>query len=638
MALFQNQILTNVGHDALSIALGGGRLTFYKMQAGQGRMIDDTDDTELENADTLIDEVLDFPIINYRIDGKGQITLIGVLASDMVLQGFNLTEIGVFATIEDPGPFGGTPALARYATDILVRTTNPKQAPGDPIDPPGPGDIVLYSLCNAGGTGDYIPGIPDAGSTDVVNVIEVTIVIDRADNVIINLLPDPNGGITMNNIGAPTVGAGVYARMIPDPSNNFWFKRLVMGPNIEIVEDAETVTIGFKTLTVDLDTYVANGNPNVFPDFSTIQNAHNYLLDYNIPSNIVARINVAAGRYVQTVPTTITHPNASQIQILGAPIDSSITITNAGTLTGGVGNWTWSFTVSDTTGLAIGDGITITGGPTNGIVGHCLITNIVGTTVSVLLRTTFPLPGGSVLGALITTYPSKIAPINSNGFELKAGIGLLANFSICPDSTSTNASIDMINLDQAPAYALLNNIGAAGNCRFGVRASGSGIQITTCNVAVGNCNGGLLIQRGAFGQVSFSLLTGHVTQGLNANSGSVIELQLNNPPFPSSWPSLLGNFMAYSTVGVGIYQAAIVSFFNALQLHANGVAIDAAQNGITNYNTPNSVINFQTANTLDIRATTGSMLSVGVGNSTGGAKFSPANGVFGPDGALIQYN
>src|SRR5271166_1740239 len=180
MALFENQILTDVGHDALSVALGGGTLTFYKLQAGSGRMADDNDDNELRIKTELIAPETDIPITNYRIDGRGQITLIGVLASDVLDAGFQLTEIGVFACIEPASPFGGTPAIA-VDQNLIVRTGDYSEGHGTPIDPPpivGPFDVVMYSICNAGPLGDYIPGIPDAGSTEVVNTIEVTIVID----------------------------------------------------------------------------------------------------------------------------------------------------------------------------------------------------------------------------------------------------------------------------------------------------------------------------------------------------------------------------------------------------------------------------------------------------------------------------
>src|SRR5271157_3021206 len=186
MALFENQELTNVGWDALSTALGGGRLTFYKLEGGDGTVAD----ADLAAMTQLAGSVTDIPITNYRIDGEGQITLIGVLASDLLdhppgdidgiappgSNGFRFRELGVWAVIEDAGPFGGTPALA-------VKVISTPESRGPPIPPPitGPGTTpVLYSITNAGALADYIPGSGDAGATDVVNTIEVTVVIDRA--------------------------------------------------------------------------------------------------------------------------------------------------------------------------------------------------------------------------------------------------------------------------------------------------------------------------------------------------------------------------------------------------------------------------------------------------------------------------
>jgi hypothetical protein len=340
MALFQNQQLTEVGHDALSVALGGGTLTFYKLQAGRGRMVDDNDDSELMGRTQLYDAVEDFPIVNYWIDGKGQITLVGLLSSDTIDAdqdgtgaGFNLTELGVFAVITDPPPppVGGTPSMhqsnARRPHNILVSPGT--RGPND-IAPPVPGTVVLYSLCNAGNQGDYIPGMGDAGSSDVVNTFEVTVVIDRAANV--NIILSPMETYECRNIGEGTVGAGVYSRTNPQSPTLFEFKRLVMGPSIEIEEDADTVTIGVKTLVVDLDLFVDIGAPDIFPNFSTIQRAHDYLLDYRIPSNVIARINVGPGRWLGSTTSNISHPDSEQITIQGtvAPNKTVTSTTQAG--------------------------------------------------------------------------------------------------------------------------------------------------------------------------------------------------------------------------------------------------------------------------------------------------------------------
>ena len=92
---------------------------------------------------------------------------------------------------------------------------------------------------------------------------------------------------------------------------------------IEITDDGlappETIVIAQKKLKVDLDLFVSLGAPDIFPNFSTIQNAHNYLLDFYIPSNTYARINVSGETFISTVPIVINHPQGKQIYILGAP-------------------------------------------------------------------------------------------------------------------------------------------------------------------------------------------------------------------------------------------------------------------------------------------------------------------------------
>jgi hypothetical protein len=44
-------------------------------------------------------------------------------------------------------------------------------------------------------------------------------------------------------------------------------KRLVAGAQTLITENTNTITIGQKQLTSDLDLYAANGNPDISPNF-----------------------------------------------------------------------------------------------------------------------------------------------------------------------------------------------------------------------------------------------------------------------------------------------------------------------------------------------------------------------------------
>ena len=169
MSNFTNQQLTDVGWNALSTALGGGRLTFFKMQAGDGTIGSDADIPALT---ALSSPITDIGITNYQIEGEGQITLIGNIASSQIDTGFFLREIGVFATIEDPllGR-GGHPVGSGGVTAVRIEPILPKAGTrANPIVPtPSFGTAVMYSYCNAYDEADYIPGKTE--TTDVINTI-----------------------------------------------------------------------------------------------------------------------------------------------------------------------------------------------------------------------------------------------------------------------------------------------------------------------------------------------------------------------------------------------------------------------------------------------------------------------------------
>src|SRR4029077_8771544 len=329
MSAFLNQRLTNVGWDALSIALGGGRLTFYKMQAGQGTI---ANDAAIMGMTQLVTPIVDIPINSYVIEGDGQITLFGNINSSELTTGFTFRELGVFATIEQPiGGKGGTPS----GPNIQVIPQTPSTQANPVVPPPAEGTALMYSYCNSYAASDYIPGKNEA--TDVTNTVQVTIKIDEAQNVVINVLAGQQFSVV--NIGPPSVGAGPWSYT---QANVGYFKRLVPGPMTDIHEVTNTITIGQKQLTADLDLYVANGNPDISPNFSSIQKALNYLGQYVIPTAIRARINVSPGTYTSTTTIIVDHPNSQSITIQGPEltqyVGTSLSITGTA--------YTWNMTIN----------------------------------------------------------------------------------------------------------------------------------------------------------------------------------------------------------------------------------------------------------------------------------------------------
>lgn len=343
MSAFLNQRLTNAGWDALSVALGGGRLTFYKMQAGSGTI---ANDAAIMGMTSLVTPIIDIPITSYIIEGDGQITLFGNINSSELDAGFTFKELGVFATIEPPTGRGGTPSGPNIQA-VAQAPSAPSVTSNPVVPPPAEGTALMYSYCNSYAASDYIPG--QGESTDVTNTVQVTIKIDEAENVVINILAGEQFAVV--NIGPPSVGAGPWSYT---QANVAYLKRLVAGPMTDIHEDTNTITIGQKQLLTDLDLYVANGNPDISPHFSTIQKALNYLGQYVIPTNIRARIHVSPGTYTSTAAIVIDHPNSQSITIQG-PQNTTRTGTSL-SITGSASNWNMAVNgISDTSQFVVND-------------------------------------------------------------------------------------------------------------------------------------------------------------------------------------------------------------------------------------------------------------------------------------------
>ena len=271
MAGFDNSVLTDVGRDALVEAEAGKHIEYVTFEAGDGEVFGG--DAEMIAMTSLKHFVMDFPITNFSNDGDGQLTLIGVISSANVTTGFHLREIGVKCTI-DGGP------------------------------------EILYAVSNSGTDADYIPGATEG---TVIQTIQFIIKIDRASNV--TVIIQPGLDVTCQNIGPGTAGAGWFRDKI---SQICWFKR-VKSPKgtIDIKETSDLITIDTQTIDENLDMWVAIGNPDIFPNFSTIQKALNYLSPKFIRPGILVTITVMSGKWPAQPMTKVDHPNSPQIRIMG---------------------------------------------------------------------------------------------------------------------------------------------------------------------------------------------------------------------------------------------------------------------------------------------------------------------------------
>jgi hypothetical protein len=156
------------------------------------------------------------------------------------------------------------------------------------------------------------------------------LVIDRIPTASLTVQIGPSENVLGENIGADTVGPGVYQ----DAAGNVLkFKRLVQGANMEIhdSEDGNSIYIGTSVLKQNVDLYVpltypGINDPNIL--FPTIQAAHDSLLKFTIPPDKHATIHLAAGQFTGpgNAPCYLTHPNSSQITLIGQPrVDKTVT-------------------------------------------------------------------------------------------------------------------------------------------------------------------------------------------------------------------------------------------------------------------------------------------------------------------------
>jgi hypothetical protein len=304
------QELTNAGRDMLGRANAGESLTISRMVIGAGRAAAPAD---LWPLTSLLDHRLNVPFTQKRDQGNGVLLCEGGFNSSSVAAAFELCEVGVMAHI-------GAEA------DRLYSVANVMATGADNVDP----------------------------AVESIHAFKIKVVIDRAPNVTVVI--GTSDDIMAENIGADTVGPGWFREKI---ANTLRFKRAVAGTGIELIEnpaDPFAITISQKTLIADLDLYVPLNNPGGTPTtrFATIQQAHDYLLDYYIPPNRFANINVGLMDLVSAT-ISINHPQSSQIRILGSrgPI---ININDpGGTWTGINGAYLYNIQVNSVAGLAIND-------------------------------------------------------------------------------------------------------------------------------------------------------------------------------------------------------------------------------------------------------------------------------------------
>lgn len=142
MAQFPLLKLTRTGQEMTGMSQGGGKLTFVRIELGDGEL---KEGDSIETLTALKHGVMQLPLQGYQSEGNGKARLRFIVDNSALTAGFINREIGVFAKIEN-------------------------------------GAEQLYAYTNAGNYADWIPSKETPIDGDIV---DLHIVIGNAPNVVI---------------------------------------------------------------------------------------------------------------------------------------------------------------------------------------------------------------------------------------------------------------------------------------------------------------------------------------------------------------------------------------------------------------------------------------------------------------------
>ena len=142
MAQFPLLKLTRTGQEMTGMSQGGGKLTFVRVELGDGEL---KEGDSIETLTALKNGIMQLPLQGYQSEGNGKARLRFIVDNSALAAGFINREIGVFAKIEN-------------------------------------GAEQLYAYTNAGNYADWIPSKETPIDGDIV---DLHIVIGNAPNVVI---------------------------------------------------------------------------------------------------------------------------------------------------------------------------------------------------------------------------------------------------------------------------------------------------------------------------------------------------------------------------------------------------------------------------------------------------------------------
>src|SRR5262252_3166946 len=598
------QVFTNAGISMLGQADAGATLTITRIVIGSGTAAQDSD---LYPLTALINWQEDVTITRKQDLGGGIMLVSGVINEWDMPAGppFQLRELGIMAYTTgaqtQKTPPGGTRAIGPAPPAPLVQPPQPKTTDS------------LYCVSNV--YHDAPQTVTPGGTNSWAFDIQVQ--IDRAASVVIQI-----GQVTTYDCeNVPTddlVDPGWYAGRA---GNVFQFKRAVAGTGIALDSTTypDRIIIATKRLAQNVDLYVPANNPDAGPSpppntvFASIQAAHDYLLTFSIPADKTATIHVHElnNAVMLGPPISITHPNSSQIYIVGQPrIDKSVTKIQW------VSNTQKDVFCTDVTGLVAGQYVYIA--LSAGYGGGCQIASV--NTVAKSVRVNIwnanlgvPYSATDNNANRLSRLPTQIRlspdPTGGLTYNIAAanGIGGITNICLIGHSNPNLAVNGDFNPYLSYAFSINNsgnltncmavnarrgvsvgsgNVFMAGecifaNCGFGVTGigtvaayganpNGSYIYLNGCGQAITPSPSGFAIGSIIAGDTDTEVWLNHNTYGINAGGGGTFDggtiWMINN------WRGVQCTSHSICNLGNGGYQLGVYPIGNTQDIYVQGVS------------------------------------------------------------------
>lgn len=398
---------------------------------------------------------------------------------------FVLTELGLFGTISSVG--GGAELMTMYVKvangpTIENNTTNPQQS--------------IYLVFN----------VAVSNSSNVSVTVGTGVFALESDFVTHLADPAAHPQAFINPVNLCTT---TQQGMIPQST----------GTSLNAMTD--TVPISWQpflpAIAANVTLFVAVGASNVYPNYSSVQNALNYVSNYFIETGVTVTISVGPGTF--TVPFTVNHPQGAQINIVGTTATATGT---SATIVLGTGVVTITGSAGAFSGFAIGDMVIISNTQTNPgieISGCWVLTAQSSTTISYQSGYSSLLTPGTLTGVTsiaVTRLRTQLSFASGNAIVCNSNLGVLQNVGVIKTGTPVGVAVSAGN----NVVVGLTGVGFNGwadstsNSVGAVAQSGSIINCTSCYASDGTY--GLLSQLGQINAASCFVTSG--TNGFSAQS------------------------------------------------------------------------------------------------------------------------